>query len=49
MLEDIKKHSGPPPTSCAELGARMSNPADEYCYAGASADDLAAELEDRDY
>ncbi|MFC5520874.1 type I restriction-modification system subunit M [Polaromonas jejuensis] len=33
----------------AELGTRLSNPADEYYYAGASADDLAAELEDRDY
>ncbi|MEN9398890.1 MAG: hypothetical protein RLZ81_3420, partial [Pseudomonadota bacterium] len=33
----------------AEISARLTNPADEYYFAGASADDLAAELEDRDY
>ena len=32
-----------------ELTARFADPADEYHFADASADDLAAELEDRDY
>jgi len=33
----------------AEISARLTNPADEYYFAGASAEALAAELEDRDY
>jgi len=33
----------------AELTTRLTNPADEYYFPEASTDDLAAELEDRDY
>jgi type I restriction enzyme M protein len=33
----------------AELAVRLADPADEYFYGEASADDIAAELEDRDY
>jgi type I restriction enzyme M protein len=33
----------------AELTARLVNPADDYYFEDASTDDLAAELEDRDY
>ena len=33
----------------AELTTRLSNPADEYYYGDAAPEDLAAELEDRDY
>ena len=33
----------------AELHTRLTNPDDEYYYGEASAEDLAAELEDRDY
>ena len=33
----------------AELTRRLANPADEYYFEGAGTDDLAAELEDRDY
>ncbi len=33
----------------AELTTRLTNPADDYYFEGASTDDLAAELEDRDY
>lgn len=33
----------------AEISARLTNPADDYYFADASAEALAAELEDRDY
>ena len=33
----------------AEIEDRLKNPADDYFFAGASPEDLAAELEDRDY
>jgi type I restriction enzyme M protein len=33
----------------AEIEARLKDPKDEFYFAGASAEDLAAELEDRDY
>ncbi|TBR71239.1 MAG: SAM-dependent DNA methyltransferase [Nevskiaceae bacterium] len=33
----------------AELTTRLTNPGDDYYFEGASTDDLAAELEDRDY
>ena len=33
----------------AELTTRLTNPADDYYFADGSTDDLAAELEDRDY
>lgn len=33
----------------AELTARLANPADEYYFGEASPEELAAELEDRDY
>lgn len=33
----------------AEVAARLSNPNDEYYYGDAAAEDLAAELDDRDY
>ena len=33
----------------AELTTRLTNPADDYYFPEASLDDLAAELEDRDY
>ena len=33
----------------AEVQARLQNPADEFYFADATPEDLAAELEDRDY